>query len=272
MTVGVNIEPNEDLPNSLDTSFLRNDDKLNRFGNVVSSFQNIPGLVGFWPMSNPQRSTGNARDFGQGGLDLTYNGNPTYNYFEDFIPYLELDGTGDFLDRADETDLDVLGTETIYNSSVRGITIGGWFWTDTLISVDGLIGKWDGTGDQRSYSLIRNADFFNFRVNSTGISPGGNYDSNASATIVTGRWYFVVGRFIPSISISIIVNGIAITKTSGSPPAAIFNSTAAFEIGAVEGGANFLPGRASLCFLSANALSDAFINGLFQQSRVLFGV
>ena len=55
-------------------------------------------------------------------------------------------------------------------------------------------------------------------------------------------------------------------------PASIFNSTNQLNIGAVVTGSILLNGRASLCFLSANALPDAYTNGLFQQSRILFGV
>ncbi|NJO31403.1 MAG: hypothetical protein HC874_30490 [Richelia sp. SL_2_1] len=75
-------------------------------------------------MSSVQRSTGNVYDLSGQGRTLTYNGNPTFNY-TGLVPYVSLDGTGDFLSRADETDLDILGTETIYNSAVRGLTLGG---------------------------------------------------------------------------------------------------------------------------------------------------
>ena len=91
---------------------------------LISPFLALPGLVGFWPMSSVQRSTGNAYDLSGQTRTLTYNGNPTYNINNDFAPYIRLDGTGDFLSRADETDLDILGTETIYASTVRGLTLG----------------------------------------------------------------------------------------------------------------------------------------------------
>ncbi len=236
---------------------------------TISTFQNIPGLVGFWPMSGVQRSTGDTRDFGGGGLDLTYNGDPTYNIYNDLVPYIDLDGTGDNLTRADETDLDVQGNETIYATAVRGLTVGGWFFIDTAANT-GLITKWntDGATVQATFLLRQNTTVFNLLLSVDGTTV--NVNLNAG-TVQTGTWVHVVATFSPSAEAAIFIDGVK-TSTAAGIPATLFNSTSPLEIGSFNGSLFLLDGRASLCFLSANFLPDAYINALFQQSRVLFGV
>lgn len=260
--------PNSDaLVKNMNSYFISRNDRIARLGMTINTFQNIPGLVGFWPMSSVQRSTGNAFDLSSQTRTLTFNGNPTYNIHNDFMPYIALDGAGDFLSRADETDLDILGTETIYNSSVRGLTLGGWFFVDTIGggSVQ-LIGKSNPTGNQQSYQIIYNPG----NTITNRVSIDGSVLTDVTAAGTTGNWLFVVGRFVPSTELSIFINGTQTINTT-SIPASIFNSSSSFEIGSFGGG-NFLNGRASLCFLSANILANAYINALFQQSRILFGV
>jgi hypothetical protein len=244
----------------------------NRWEGAISRFLAIPGLVGFWSMSSVQRSTGNAYDLSGQGRTLTYNGNPTYNIYNNFVPYIDLDGTGDFLSRADETDLDILGSETVYASGVRGLTLGGWFWLDALSggTARGFINKYTGTGNQRSYTLIlATTDAPRFVVSSDGIN---DTLVTSASTLSTGQWYFLVARFVPSTSLDVYVNSVKTTNTT-SIPAALFASTANLDIGRFnQNSANVMDGRTSLCFLSANTLPDALINALFHQSRLLFGV
>lgn len=237
---------------------------------LISPFLDLPGLVGFWPMSSVQRSTGNAYDLSGQGRTLTYNGNPTYNIYNSIIPYIDLDGTGDFLSRPDETDLDILGTETIYASGVRGLTLGGWYWFDdnTPAAVEYMISKFGG-GGQRSFALTRRTD----QVARMLLSTDGTALVQVDSTVALddGAWYFYVGRFEPSTELAVFVNGVKTTNATAIP-ASIFNSTASFEIGAQGGGGSLQNGRSSLDFLCANNLPDALINSLFQSTRGAFGV
>jgi hypothetical protein len=263
---------NDSKINEDETFFLSRNDLINRWGNIVSSWSMLPGLVGFWPMSSVQRSTGNAYEISGQGRTLTYTGNPTYNIYNNFVPYIDFDGVGDYLSRADETDLDVLGTEATNAAAVRGLTWGGWFWFDVGGALYGLIGKWNSNAvNQRSYLIYKSAtEFINVLVSTDGIAA-------VSATTVTAltssNWYFIVGRYIPSVSIDAYVNSnMKVTQAVGIP-ASIFNSIANFNIGAYSNGVNGqMDGRATLCFLSHQAYSDALINAMFQQSRILFGV
>lgn len=266
--MSVTTERPDELIEILEGDLLSRNDKINRWGNAISSFQNIPGLVGFWPMSSVQRSTGNAFDLTSQGRTLTYNGNPTYNIYNDFMPYIDFDGTGDFLSRADETDLDVLGTETIYNSSVRGLTVGAWVWFDSVSGIRIIISK-DDVGANRSWSMWLQSSLLQSIV----FAPGGGSFANtvSTTTLVVNTWHFCVFRFVASTSLTGFINGVVEGTDTSSVPASINSTAASLEIGRDALGRN-LDGREALCFMSANALSNALINSLFQQSRVLFRV
>jgi hypothetical protein len=237
---------------------------------AVSQFLAIPGLVGFWPMSSVKLN-GNARNLSGQDLTLTYNGNGTYNYYNNLVPYADLDGNGDFLTRPDEADLRILGTETIFAAAVRGLTLGGWFWVNALPVTPGtnygLITKIGAPG-QYSYGL--------YFVDSTSQARMlVSVDGTAVTLINTGNltggaWHFIVGRFIPSTSLSISADGVTTTNAVATP-ASIFNSTTALQIGQIFL-ATVLPGRASFCFLSANAINNTDILNLYNSTKTMFGV
>lgn len=239
-------------------------------GNTIASFQALPGLVGFWPMSSVQRSTGNVYDLSGQGRTLTYNGNPTFTYYNGLMPYIELDGTGDYFSRADETDLDILGSETIFTTGSRGLTVGGWFYNnaDFAAGGTGLITKYNSAGATTGTFML-----YGLTQTPTALVVNGTTATTrtSSVTVATGEWWFGVVRWVPSTSLDIFVNS---TKTSNvtSIPATINNSTASLELGAFNGANNLYTGRMALCFLCANALGDELISSLYHQSRVLFGV
>lgn len=237
----------------------------------INDFLLLPGLVGFWPMSSVQRSTGNVYDLSNQGRMLTYNGNPTYNVY-DLTPYIDLDGTGDYLSRADETDLDIQGTETIFASAVRGLTLGGWFWFDNApgASSEICMSKFSASAGNYSYFVRRlpsaQGGFANFLI-----SDNGSVLTEVSGTSIptAGSWWWIVGRFDPGVELAVWLNGSKWTNTT-SIPASIYNGNAAFVIGGRDGGTLLLDGRASLCFLCAAALKDNLINYLYRRSRALF--
>lgn len=256
---------NSDLPNLIQSDSY----KFGLWTEVVSGFQALPGLVGFWPMSSVQRSTGNVYDLSGQGRTLTYNsGVGSYLAYTGLVPYFNFAGNG-YLSRADETDLDVLGTESQFLSSVRGLTVGGWFFTTTLGSNAGLISKTDVDG-QVSYFLYKTtSDTLQVIISSTGLIAAA-VAATSTNTITANRWYFCVGRYSPSTSLSVVLNDAINTKTT-SIPASIFSSTSQLNIGRTFS-VNYLTGGAALCFKSANYLSDNIINGIYQRSRNLFGV
>lgn len=237
---------------------------------VIAGFQAIPGLVGFWPMSSIQRSTGNVYDLSGQGRTLTYNtgAGSSINY-TGLIPYFNLAGGG-YLSRADETDLDILGTESFFPSSNRGLTVNVWLYSTSIAANFGVASKNTDVGNQRSWVLLYNSSIpaLQFALSSAGTS----HDFVATGpNISINTWYNVVGRFSISSRVSIFVNGVEYFNTT-SPIASLFNSTAALQFGAYNAGTSTLTGRVALVALSANSLSDSVINGLYQRSRLLFGV
>jgi hypothetical protein len=247
---------------------LRRLEALNRNPPPTSPFLAIPGLVGFWPLNNVDVSSGDAYDLSGQGRRLTFNGNPDYNVYQDFVQYLDFDGTGDYLSRTDESDLDITGTESHNATAIQGLTMGGWFWSDSIATQYALMGKFLATGNQRSYWM----QFFGSNLVAS-VSSDGTAITNTThtTTLSSNAWYFCIARYDPSTSLDAIVNDSEISNTS-SIPASIFVSTADFGIGAWSGGTFPINGRASLCFLSANYLSDAWCSYLFNSTRAYFGV
>lgn len=230
----------------------------------AGEFLGLPGLRGYWPMSDFD-SSGNAIDISQ-GRTLTYNGNPTYNYHASGGPYIDLDGTGDFLSRADEAGLDILGTESYIASAVRGLTIGVWCFADSVTGTRCLISK-DDASTQRSWLFQLSAgvpDVFIFDTGST-------FSTTSGGTVSASTWTHLVIRFVPSTELSIYKNGAEIASNTTSIKASIMNSTTALQWGA-QNASNLLDGRLGICFLCAMALSDTAIDNIYQNTRDFYGI
>lgn len=234
----------------------------------AAMFLSLPGLRGFWPMSSFNEA-GNAYDLSGQGRTLTNVSTSLYNY-DALAPYIEFDGTADYLRRADEAGLDILGTEAYINATARGLTLGGWFWVDdTTGAAQTFMSKLSGGGVNRSYFLVYldPATRIQFGVEATG--GAGVTVATSVATVSFQSWYFLVGRF-DTPNHTVWVNDVALTVGGG--PVGINSSGANFEIGAWQGVNDLLDGRASLCFLCAAALSDATVMSLFHQTRAIYGV
>lgn len=236
----------------------------------ISPYLQLPGLVGFWPVSSIDLSSSQIVDLSGQGRVLSQNGNPLKNYTTAGVPYITLDGGGDYVARADEADLDVLGTESDYATAIRGLTIGCWVNPTSLAALAGIWGKWSATGNQRSYMLHNptgGAGNLRFAVSVDGAAST-SVDHTTAAT--TGAWHFIVGRFDPSTSLDIYQNGVWVSNTT-SIPASIFASTAALQGGAYEA-ANLLTGSITQMFICATYLSDAIVSNIFESTRAGFGV
>lgn len=231
---------------------------------LISPYLALPGLRGFWPMSSFNES-GNAYDMSEQGRILTYNGNPTYNY-TGLAPYIDLDGVGDYLSRADEAGLDIIGTESYVAAAVRGLTLGGWFYVTGAANTYYMGKAVDGNGPYSLYHFNGgNAAAFKIRDST----------DTTTYTVTTDRtlnvWQFIAGRYDPSTEIKVWVNATTNTNVAAIP-AALLNGADDFAIGGLSGGTSLLTGRASLCFLCAAYVSDAIISSLYQQTRAAFGV
>jgi len=256
---------NDELKNLLLPDFQARYEPNFAWKSACAAFLALPALRGFWPMSSFNEN-GDAYDLSGQGRTLTYNGNPTYNY-SSLIPYIDLDGVGDWLSRADEAGLDIAGTETYVAGTAQGLTMGCWLQFDDLLANEYIISKWDpGVAAQRSYRLMQvNTDVVRFSIHD-----GANADDvDSSDTISTTGWHFCVGRFIPSTEVAIWLNRVKDTTVAGIG-ASIQNSASPLRIGSTATGGSPLDGRVSLAFLCAAALSDSIISALFQQTRAMF--
>jgi hypothetical protein len=181
------------------------------------------------------------------------------------------DGTNDYLYHADHADFDILGNEGEYDSAIRGLTLGGWWWKDAHgANNKGLIGKWS-SGADTAYLLFygQSSDSITFGTDD-GVTP--NF-AGPGITMPTGEWVFAVGRWYPGSEANVFQDGTKGTDTGSVTSAPLQNSTDNLEIGVYDGGnANYrLDGRAALVFICAVALPDGVIRGLYQHSRALFG-
>ena len=233
---------------------------------AIDPMMRLPGIRGIWPMAACD-SSGNAQDCSGHGHHLGYNGNPVYDY-DNLAPYIAFDGTGDYLNRADEADLDILGTESYVDGTAQGLTLGGWFYPTETATDEGLIGKYNipGNNGYLIQKLSVAPDTVRMVVDNAGLVQSG------VLYVTLNAWNHVVGKFAPSAELYVYVNGIQSDNGVGIP-AAIGNNAIAFEISGYNNGiSQLLTGYASLCFLCAAALSDTCIQSLFQQQRSLFGV
>jgi len=239
---------------------------------AVAALRTLPGLRGAWTMGSFDDG-GDQYDLSGQGRTLGYNGNPTYGY-NGLVPLLNLDGTGDYLNRADEGGLDILGTETYVAAGRRGLTLGGWFRFDRLTHAEFLIGKATTVTATSSYWLIFRGDVANDPLRFV-VSDGAATDQvDVQITPAVDTWTFVVGRYIPSTSIKVYASQGTLTDNTNAVgiPAALNNSGADFTVGAPSGAAaSLLDGAASLCFLCAMYLTDAQIATIWHHTRALYG-
>jgi len=246
---------------------------------VVSAFQALAGLRGFWPMTIFD-SSGNAADLSGLGHDLTRNGSPQYRRLYSRAWLAVDDGTMDYMSHADHADFDITGAETYIRPESRGLTIGGWYNFDNLGSDVGLIGKWNTSGvNERSYLIDQlysgGATVLAFRVSSDGTAAG-RVNVVSSVTPGGSPWYFVCGRFVPSGDMDIFVghaDTLVLTQDTetGAAPASIHSGTASLIVGAIdEGTTDWLDGHVGMQFVCAQSLIDEVITSLFEHTAPLY--
>jgi hypothetical protein len=237
---------------------------------LVSPFLALPMLRGLWVASVD--SGGDWYDVSGHGHHLTYNGDPVFGY-DGLVPYWDLDGTGDYFSRADEADLDITGVEAYVAAAAMGLTMGGWFYPDSVVAntFNGVMTKIDIAGNQMSY-WINGYDAAS-RVYG-GMSSLGTAASSVqvfAGAPAAGDWHFWVLRFIPSTELAFFDTG-TWHRVAAGIPASIHSGTADFYIGQRTAAGTEWAGRAAICFLCAAACSDAQISSAFNQTKAAFRV
>ncbi len=177
-----------------------------------------------------------------------------------------LDGSTSFASIPDAADLDITGA----------LTMEAWVNLDTLPTLNGgIVGKYVGSGNQRSYVLFVNKQ----GVGAIGglamaISPDGTF--TAATTLIddvvmpTGEWAYVVGTFEPNQAMRLYINGALVEELTTGVPDHIFDSTAPLWVGLQfdSSTGNHLPGRVDEVGIYDRALSAAEILAHFKAATM----
>lgn len=254
---------NAKMIGDLSAWFLRNNNPAVSLGMIDDLYKSLPGLRGYWPCTSVGAS-GELVDMSGNSLHLTNVSSSVFGV-SNLASYVEYDGSADYHNRADTSAFDVLGTEAYIESP--GLTIGAWVLPTTTSGNEWIISKNDAaTNANSSYYLLKNGSNWQLALNS-----GTNADSTTtSGGVDVENWQLVIGRFIPSVSIDVILNDEK--TTSGTAFSSINNSTAPFNISGRNNGNGLFDGKISRPFICASAVSDDYLFALYEMSRVLYGV
>jgi len=228
--------------------------------NAASAMLMLPNLRAGWTFASSDEN-GHVYDIsGQGRIITNHNVVPFYKLalcnYADFTP-----ASSHYFSRVDEAGLDIL----------NGFTILSWVWFDVLGVAYAIGGKWLSAGNQRSYLLYKGVgNNIEFYISSLGTAAS-TISVISASTITTSKPHFVAGRFNPSTELAVFLDNEKTISVAGIP-AAIFNSTAEYDVGAYENGTvAFIDGRITLMALCATELTDAQIFSFYHWTRPLFG-
>ncbi len=271
---------NDELVNMLRGDFQHRGESNFGLVNALAAYMMIPGLRGLWAMTSLDDANPYIKDYSGQARGLTFNGTPRLGY-TNLQSYLIFDGLGDYLTRADEAGLDLLGTTAQVVLAQRGVTWGSWVNFDVAAGANRecILAKWNVTGDQRSYEIRREAATGVAVANISSNGTAANvFAASGSIATIASQWYFVCGRFQPSTEVALFANDVSAysdlqkyVNVTGIP-AAIFNSTASLTVARRTNAADYLDGNVGISFISCAYLSDDFIETLFEISKALFDI
>jgi hypothetical protein len=258
---------NAEMVELLSAHFPLRKDSSFAWGNAIGGFLYTPKLRGFWGTSSevtihPDLSGHGRTLTGAGGTnhpEVTQVGITSYS---DFIR-----ANTQYYYRADEPGLSIT------------LHLGLWAWVQfhapSSANQTSLLSKWAGAGT-RSYLIHKaNDEHFNFSVSDNGTNILNVNDIAAVDYYTVGDWYFVYGRYTPSVELALFVGRAKsgrwdkYTNIAGVY-ASLFDGNQNFEVGRDSTPGNYLDGSMSLWGLCAYAESDAAIFNKFSQSRPMF--
>lgn len=247
-------------------------DRAAAWGRAVGMLQMFPGVVGIWPMSAGYG--GAAADVSGNNRQLTGVGSIQYSAAADGLcPYCDFDGSTGYLYRADESPLDIVGTESWIAAAIKGLTMGAWVYFDD--DADGVnheyvLAKANLTSTAlRAYELRREST--TGRIQAV-VGNGTSLTAQLSTAVAgAGQWLFLAMRYDPGAELRVWFNGDSSVNTT-SIPASLVNSSAQLTIGSADSGLSKIDGRISLAFLCAAAVPDIFIETFYHLTAPLFGV
>lgn len=232
-----------------------------------SLLMNIGGTRGYWNMASRDQ-TAAVYDMSGQGRTLTNTGAVTFA--TDLVTPYSVHTGANYLQRADEAGLDITSNLTV---------LAICRFTNTASTTENVIAKRAAAG-QLSYYLRRTttgqAEFV--------VSSNGTLQTLVTGTyaIPANQWVLMVGRYTPSTSLDVwgipfVVNGEDIdidnykTTNTTSIPAAIFNSTALFIIGATAVPNQQLTGNVMYAGLYGLSLVDRIIFSVYELAKPVVG-
>lgn len=219
-------------------------------------FVRLPGLQGYWPMGI-RFSSGAVVEHGGAGNSLLQTGTCPVGFDGDSYAHLG-DGTNYLYASGG---FGITGLEAFITSSMRGLTLGGWFMIDGWpVQNSGLVTKF-GSVTNYGYGLSLQSTGEIFAI----VSSNGSATTVAQSQVAAmGEWHFLALRFIPSTEVAVFVDGDK-TVNPTAVPASIFVSSQNFEVGRYQGAdSRITHGKSRDVFVCSASLSDALI----EQTRV----
>lgn len=244
----------------LSADYRRADAAADAWGRAFSCFLGIaPHLRFFVPFSGVDENfdaydySGQRRTMTAVSLGVT-----NYKTYGALVPYVALDGGADYLTRADENGLDL----------TLGMTIFCWFYAKQDTAAAALIAKAGATNANSNWVLSFRGDVASDPLLARVYNGVNAYDAPLTNLPVKNVWNCAALRFIPSTSVSSMLNGV-IASTVAGIPANLNNSTAAMQFGAANG-ASLHNGDLALCAGWAIDLTDVQLVALYQATYPLF--
>ena len=223
---------------------------------AVGMALNFPGVVEVWQFGNYDKSSGQVYGLAQGRHLTRVNG---VNFgWSGLIPFADLNGTNHYFSRADEAQLDMVSA-----TSTQGIMTFGWFHIQRLATSEILISKASGATTNFNYYLHKAS---NDRIYAN-IWDGTTQHAAESSTTITTGWHHL-GMIWNSSKIGVWLDGKE-TSITTSIPVASNNSTAAFVVGAFDGGSSPFDGLVPFIFLGQRT-AETFMSTFYQMTRAQF--
>lgn len=269
-------ERNNAMINGMSSFFPRLASPSTALGNAASLFMHLPAVRAYWPMSASTLTGGASIVDIINRLNLVMTNTPTHE-IDGLAPMVRfLSTSSQYAAYPDNVNFDILGTEASIASTMRGMTIGGWWRVNSLNANQSLFGKYYTTGNlraYRAYTSTAGTGDLNFSVSTDGINDVTVTLTGANAGgMAIGQWRFVACRFKPSNELKLWNNSTTAEYSNtlaAGVPASIFNSSEPFELGR-SNRTNYLNGYLSNWFICAAAVPDVAIWNLWQNTRWLY--
>lgn len=222
-------------------------------------FIELPGLAGYYPMG-VRNGVGHAVEHSGTGSNLLQTGTCSTGY--DGNAFVQLGNGTNYLNVV--TTYGITGLEAWISSSLRGLTVGGWFMLDSLgANSGGLVSKDNATPNRGYYLSATTVPDVVFSVSGDGTVR--TFATSAGTTV--SEWHFIAGRFTPSSEVAVFVDGDKVVNVTAIP-ASINISTGNFEVGRMAGSDVYIQhGKARDVFICASALSDDLIETIRNATR-----